>query len=228
MIQNDVDNILHTKQRWLHYFLYVLGLLFILILSNSVYARDSGVILVYGDSLSAAYGMQAKQGWASLMQEQINKQKFPYRIVNASISGETTGGGLARFANTLKSHQPQWVILELGANDGLRGLPVAQMQENLQKMIQLSKQAHAKVILLGMMIPPNYGPRYTQAFKQVFPQLATQEKVALIPFFLQDVAGKPEYLQADGLHPNEIAQPVIMQTVWKTLQPALSSKHSPN
>lgn len=224
MIQKYVDNVFKAQQKRLVRLSYILQLLLILILNNVAHANDSGIILVYGDSLSAAYGMQAKQGWVSLMQEQINTQKFPYRIVNASISGETSGGGLARFANTLKTHKPQWVLIELGANDGLRGLPVEQMQENLRKMVQLAKQSQAKVILLGMMIPPNYGPRYTQAFKQTFPEIARKENVSLIPFFLQDVAGKPEYLQADGLHPNVKAQPIIMQTVWKTLQPELARK----
>lgn len=190
--------------------------------SNTLFAKSQApVILVYGDSLSAAYGMPTKQGWVTLLQEQLKAEKFPHQVVNASISGETTSGGLTRFANTLKTHQPYLVVLELGANDGLRGLPMAEMRKNLAAMIQQSQQANAKVLLLGVMIPPNYGPRYTQQFKESFSMLAQQHRVALAPFFLQGVAGNPHYLQSDGLHPNAAAQATIMQNVWQYLRPAL-------
>ena len=193
--------------------------------SNTLFAESRApVILVYGDSLSAAYGMSTKQGWVTLLQEQLKAEKFPHQVVNASISGETTSGGLTRFANTLKTHQPQMVVLELGANDGLRGLPMAEMRSNLAAMIKQSQQANAKVLLLGVMIPPNYGPRYTQQFKESFTILAQQHRLTLVPFFLQDVAGNPNYLQSDGLHPNAAAQATIMQNVWKFLRPALVNK----
>lgn len=187
-------------------------------------AGNPPVILVYGDSLSAAYGMQSQQGWVTLMQEQLIAQKFPHRVVNASVSGETTSGGLTRFAQTLQTHHPQWVMLELGANDGLRGLPIAQMRKNLASMIALAKQAKARVLLLGMKIPPNYGPKYTQQFHQSYSTLASSEGVTLLPFLLEGVAGNPMYLQNDGLHPNVAAQAKIMQNVWGSLKPLLQKK----
>lgn len=192
--------------------------------AKHAYANNPPVILVFGDSLSAAYGMQSQQGWVTLMQEQLIAQKFPHRVVNASVSGETTSGGLTRFAQALKTHRPQWVLLELGANDGLRGLPIAQMRKNLASMIAQAQQAKAKVLLLGMKIPPNYGPQYTQQFHQSYSTLVSNEGVTLLPFLLEGVAGNPMYLQNDGLHPNVTAQAKIMQNVWVSLKPLLRKK----
>lgn len=198
-------------------------LLFTFSLSSQAETRSSN-ILVYGDSLSAAYGLAPEQGWVALLQKRLQTQKTPYHVVNSSVSGETTSGGLARFEQTLKQHQPSVVMLELGANDGLRGLSVPEMRNNLSKMIKLAQNAKAQVILLGIMIPPNYGPRYTRDFKNVYPQLADEFKLKLVPFFLDGVAGKAAYIQEDGLHPNAIAQSKILENIWPTLNDVLSNK----
>lgn len=182
-------------------------------------------ILVYGDSLSAAYGIPREQGWVNLLQQHLQKQGLLYQVVNASISGETTSGGLSRIAQTLRQYKPDFVLLELGANDGLRGLPVAEMQRNLAAMIEASQKANARVMLVGIMIPPNYGPRYTHEFTDSFSTLAQRYQLPLLPFLLDGVAGKPELTQDDGLHPTAAAQPQVMDNVWKVLQPELI-KHS--
>ena len=178
-------------------------------------------ILVYGDSLSAAYGIPRDQGWVNLLQQRLQKQGLPYQVVNASISGETTSGGLSRIAQTLRQYKPDFVLLELGANDGLRGLPVTEMQHNLSAMIETSQKAKARVLLIGIMIPPNYGPRYTHEFTDSYPTLAQRYKLPLLPFLLDGVAGKPELTQDDGLHPTAAAQLQVLDNVWKVLEPAL-------
>ncbi len=175
-------------------------------------------ILIYGDSLSAAYGIPQQQGWATLLKEKLVQENFHYEVINASISGETTSGGLTRFASTIKQVKPKIVILELGANDGLRGLPVKDMHKNLANMIQHSKQSGAKVLLVGMRIPPNYGPRYTGEFSQTYIDLASQHKIPLVPFMLDNVAAKPELIQQDGLHPNISGQPIILDNIWQQLR----------
>lgn len=178
-------------------------------------------ILIYGDSLSAAYGIPQQQGWATLLKEKLQSEKFDYDIINASISGETTSGGLTRFSSTIQQTRPQIVILELGANDGLRGLPVKEMQQNLHQMIQQSKKSGIKVLLIGMRIPPNYGPKYTEAFSQTYIALARQHKIPLVPFMLENVAAKPDLIQQDGLHPNAFGQPIIVENIWFELQKLL-------
>ena len=178
-------------------------------------------ILVFGDSLSAAYNIPRERGWVALLQQRLQQQGFPQHVVNASVSGETTSGGLSRLAAALKQHKPDIVILELGANDGLRGLPVSDMQRNLRAMIEASRAAKARVLLVGMKIPPNYGPRYTQEFAASYPQLAQQYDLPLVPFLLDDVAGKAELTQDDGLHPNAAAQAKVLDNVWSALQPML-------
>lgn len=190
--------------------------------SYAVEAKSTApTILVYGDSLSAAYRMSREQGWVSLLQQRLQQQGFPHRVVNASVSGETTSGGLARLPAALKQHDPDIVLLELGANDGLRGLSVNSMQSNLSDIIEASQDADAKVLLMGMLIPPNYGPRYTREFSASFPALAKRHDVPLVPFFLDNVAGKPELTLDDGLHPNAAAQAKLLDNVWKTLKPML-------
>ncbi len=176
------------------------------------------VILVWGDSLSAAYGIPVEQGWVNLLQDKL---KDSHTVVNGSISGETTIGGLTRLPAALEAHQPDYVLLALGANDGLRGLATAKMQENLEHMLELSLQADAKPVLLGIKIPPNYGMRYTDRFDQVFSDLAAQYTVPLHPFFLEQVALDFELMQEDGLHPTAAAQPLILETVWTVLADAL-------
>lgn len=175
-------------------------------------------ILIYGDSLSAAYGIPQQQGWAALLKEKLHSEKFNYDIINASISGETTSGGLTRLNQTLMQTKPQIMILELGANDGLRGLPIKEMHDNLNRMIQQSKKSGIKVLLIGMRIPPNYGPKYTEEFSQSYQKLARQHKIPLVPFMLENVAAKPELIQPDGLHPNTLGQPIILENIWQQLR----------
>ena len=182
-------------------------------------------ILVFGDSLSASYGLPQGQGWVALLEAKLAQNqasKTTYKVVNASISGETTSGGLARFSIALTTHKPNIVILELGANDGLRGLPIAEMQANLNQMIAQAKTAKAKALLIGMKIPPNYGLKYTKNFSTSYINLAKQHNIALVPFLLEGVAGKPELIQADGLHPLAVAQPALLDNVWVQLKGLLS------
>jgi acyl-CoA thioesterase-1 len=180
------------------------------------------VILVFGDSISAGYGLpRVEQGWVALLQAKLKDQGYVYEVVNASVSGETTAGGLARLPRALGLHHPGIVILELGGNDGLRALPVPQMRDNLAQMIDLSAAAGARVLLVGMQIPPNYGPQYTAEFSAVYGELAHEKKLALVPFLLADVALNPALMQADGIHPNPAGQPKLLDTVWPALEPLL-------
>lgn len=174
-------------------------------------------IVVFGDSLSAAYGISQHEGWVTLLQQRINQQKLKYDVVNASISGETTSGGLSRFANMLKLQKPDIVLLELGANDGLRGLSEVETLNNLEAMIQQAKKYKAKVLLIGMKIPPNYGLKYSQQFSENYLTLAKKHGATLVPFLLEDVAGNPDLIQADGLHPTAAAQTKILENVWPAL-----------
>ena len=178
-------------------------------------------ILIYGDSLSAAYGIPQPQGWAALLKKKLAQEKFTYEVINASISGETTDSGLTRLASTIKQVKPRIIILELGANDGLRGLPINNMRDNLSAMIQLCKKSGIKVLLLGMKIPPNYGVKYTEAFSQTYTQLGKQHKVALVPFMLENIAARPDLIQTDGLHPNALGQPIILENIWPQLRKLL-------
>ena len=200
-----------------------LGLL--LILPTSAFAQTTDIstptILVYGDSLSAAYGIPQQQGWAALLQKKLNDEGYAYKVMNASISGETTSGGLSRMKAKLAETKPAIVILALGANDGLRGLPIREMTVNLNTMIESSKKSGAKVLLLGMKIPPNYGLNYTNAFSQTYIQLSQVHKISLVPFMLENVAAKAKLIQDDGLHPNALGQPIILDNIWPALKPIL-------
>lgn len=178
-------------------------------------------VLVMGDSLSAAYGLSAAQGWVSLTAEQVKRTRPGWRVVNASISGETTAGGASRIAAELQRHRPAIVVIELGANDGLRGLSLAQTRTNLDRMIQAARKAGARVMLIGMRIPPNYGPDYTRGFEANFKALADQYKLPLLPFLLEPVARDRANFQADNLHPVAAAQPKIRDHVWQVLGPML-------
>jgi acyl-CoA thioesterase-1 len=195
----------------------------VLIAVQNAVAADR-TILVLGDSLSAAYGIRSEQGWVALLDGRLQAQEYGYEVVNASVSGETTSGGLQRLPRALALHQPGIVILELGANDGLRGLPIATTRDNLQKMVELAKGAHARILLVGMRIPPNYGPRYTEDFVQMYPQIATHYGVSLVPFLLQSVALDPTRMQDDGLHPNAQGEPAVLDTLWPQLEPMLKKK----
>ncbi|BBT17693.1 arylesterase [Metapseudomonas otitidis] len=181
----------------------------------------AGTVLVVGDSISAALGLETSQGWVSLLQKKLDSERIDHRVVNASISGDTSAGGAARLPALLGEHKPEVVIIELGGNDGLRGQPPAQLQQNLASMVEQSRQAGAKVLVLGMRLPPNYGKRYTDAFARVFSDVAKEQQVPLVPFFLEGVGGVEGMMQADGIHPAAGAQPKLLENVWPSLQPLL-------
>lgn len=192
-----------------------------LFLLFSFAAQAAGSILVLGDSLSAGYGLGQGQSWPSLLDQRLREQRLDYSVVNASISGDTTAGGRSRIGAALEKAKPSIVIIALGANDGLRGLPVAAMRDNLHAMIEAARARKARVVLAGMKLPPNYGPDYTRAFEQSYAELAKRHKTALLPFLLDGVAEKRELFQADGIHPLAEAQPLILDNVWKILKPLL-------
>ncbi len=179
------------------------------------------VVLVFGDSLSAGYGISVERGWVSLLAQKIEHEGYGFRVVNASVSGETTAGGLARLPRALAVQQPRIVLLELGANDGLRGLPLADARANLDQMITILQSQHVAVLLLGLRLPPNYGERYTSGFMSMYQELSASHHIALLPFLLENVALHPELMQSDGLHPNERGQPLLLDNVWPTLVPLL-------
>lgn len=189
-------------------------------------AQAARTLLVFGDSLSAAYGLAADQGWVHLLGARARGAGLDWRVVNASVSGETTAGGLRRLSEDLKRHQPAVVLIALGANDALRGQPIAGMRDNLEKMIRLARKARAEPVLVGLMIPPNYGIDYAAEFQGMYPALAAKHRAALVPFLLDGIADKPELFQADQLHPTAAAQPLILDTVWKTLEPLLRKRAS--
>jgi acyl-CoA thioesterase-1 len=180
-------------------------------------------IVVFGDSLSTAYGIQQDEGWVSLLQQRLTQHKLYYQVINASISGETTSGGLSRFPDMVKTQKPSIVIIELGANDGLRGLSAVETYNNLKAMIQQAKKSNAKVLLLGMKIPPNYGLKYSQQFSENYQTLAKIYRIQLVPFFLEGVAGNPDLIQADGLHPNAAAQAKLLENVLPILTKMLKN-----
>jgi acyl-CoA thioesterase I len=180
-----------------------------------------GTLLVFGDSLSAGYGVEAGQSWVDLLAQRMEEKKLPYQIVNASISGDTSAGGLSRIKTELKRYQPDILLLELGANDGLRGLPLKAMKNNLSSIIRQAKATGARVLLIGMQMPPNYGPRYTERFSAIYGELAKEQQLPLVPFLLKKVALDPKLMQADNLHPNTKGQPLLLETVWPVLQPML-------
>ena len=184
-------------------------------------AMAERTLMVFGDSLAAAYGLSPRQGWVSLLAERIEKARLPWKVANASMSGETTAGGLRRLSEDLKRHKPSIVMIELGANDALRGQPVAAIRANLEKMIRMARDARAEPVLVGIMIPPNYGIDYAREFQELFPSLARQHKVAIVPFLLEGIAERRELFLPDQLHPNAQAQLIISDTVWPVLEPLL-------
>ena len=193
--------------------------LFCLFISFGTLAQTNQTILVMGDSLSAEYGLIRGSGWVKLLEERLQKQGSPWNVFNASISGETSSGGLSRLPKLLEQKKPGIVFLELGANDALRGLSIQESNKNLRRMIQMSKQSGAKVLLFGMQIPPNYGQEYTREFKDLYAKLASQENVQLIPFFLSGIASDNSLFQADRIHPNEKAQAILFNNVWGAMAP---------
>jgi acyl-CoA thioesterase-1 len=195
-------------------------LLFVLTTAWSA-ATAAGTILVYGDSLSAAYGIGQKEGWVTLLEERLKQRRFDYTVANASISGETTSGGAARIDDALARLKPEVVIVALGGNDGLRGLPVAEMKANLARIVSAAQARKAKVLVAGMRMPPNYGAKYTQAFQQAFADVAKERRTAYVPFLLDGIGDDRALFLSDQIHPSAQAQPIILETVWKGLEPLL-------
>jgi len=181
----------------------------------------AGTALVVGDSISAAFGLETSQGWVHLLQQRLNDGEHDYRVVNASISGDTAQQGLSRLPALLKQHQPRWVLIELGGNDGLRGQPPAQLKRNLAAMAEQAQQAGAKVLLLGMRMPPNLGQRYTSAFADAFDSLAAEKDLPYVPFLLEGIGGVQGMMQADRVHPTAQAQELMLDNVWPVLEPLL-------
>jgi acyl-CoA thioesterase I len=198
-----------------------LMVLLILVAAGVSAKGHAATILVFGDSISAGYGINPERGWAALLQSKLKSEGYGEQVVNASVSGETTEGGLARLPRALALHHPGIVILELGGNDGLRALPVDQMRANLAQMAALCTAAGARVLLLGMQIPPNYGPQYTQQFSSSYGAVARDKNLPLVPFLLNGIALNPQLMQADGIHPNELGQPKLLDNVWPSLKPLL-------
>jgi acyl-CoA thioesterase-1 len=196
-------------------------LLFCMLFASGAPAAAERSILIVGDSISSAYGIAQARGWVALLGERLKRERLDYIVANASVSGETTAGGAARLPRALQQHRPAVVVLELGGNDGLRGLPLAEMRRNLSAMIRQSQQAGARVLLVGMKIPPNYGPEYTEKFDAAFAELAKQHKTALVPFLMQDFADQPDMFLSDRIHPAEAAQPMMLDRVWGALRPLL-------
>lgn len=195
--------------------------LFAALFLSATIVSAAQTILVVGDSLSAAYGLPQASGWVNLLQQRLQLEKQPYRVVNASISGETSSGGLYRIPQLLAEHQPAIVLLELGANDGLRGLAPEATRANLEGIIQRARNSGARVLLIGMRLPPNYGPAYTEKFQAVFASLARQYQLPFVPFLLAPIADRRDAFQADGLHPVATAQAKLLGVVWPALQPLL-------
>lgn len=192
-----------------------------LIVLCSIAQAQAATVLVVGDSISAAYGLETQHGWVALLEERLTEENADINVVNAAISGETTAGGLARFPDLLTEHQPDYVIIELGGNDGLRGLSLKHMAANLTSMVQQAKQQNAAVLVLGMRLPGNYGRRYTETFYNVYQQIAEQEQVALVDFFLEGIGAVDGMMQADGVHPTAKAQPLLLDNAWQGFAPLL-------
>lgn len=187
-------------------------------------ASAARTLLVFGDSLSAAYGLAADQGWVHLLGERAQREGLDWRVVNASISGETTAGGLRRLPEDLKRHKPNVVLIALGANDALRGLPIEGIRDNLQKMIGLVRQSRAQPVLVSIMIPPNYGIDYAAGFRDLYPAIAKKNKAVLVPFLLEGLGDRREMFQPDQLHPTAAAQRIVLETVWKAIEPVLRKR----
>ncbi len=187
---------------------------------------QTATVLVLGDSISAAYGIQREEGWVALLAQELRNLDETFTVANASISGETTAGGLARLDAALARHRPQVVVVELGGNDALRGYPVAQIEENLRNIIQRSQATDAKVVLVGMQIPPNYGARYSQGFSELFPNIAAETDSVLIDSLLEPIALQPDLMQSDGIHPTADAQPLLLNAIWPSVRQLLRSASS--
>lgn len=195
--------------------------LFVVVATTPVAAADP-VILVLGDSLSAAHGIGEQQGWVSLLRKKLEDNGYPHVVVNASVSGDTTRDALSRLDTTLERHRPDIAIVELGGNDGLRAFSIDTVESNLSRILETLRESGAKIVLAGIRLPPNYGPAYTRAFEALYPALAEKYDAALVPFFMQDVATDPALMQDDEVHPNAAAQPLLLENVWPVLEPILN------
>ncbi len=191
-------------------------------MSSAAQSAEPPTVLVFGDSLSAGYGIDVDQSWTSLLQARLQEQGYEHRVVNASISGETTEGGATRITSAIETFEPEVVVLELGGNDGLRGFPPARMKDNLSTIVAISKESGAAVVLLGITIPPNYGEKYIEMFEDVYRQVAEEYEVPWIEFFMEGVALKEELMQDDGIHPNAAAQPILLDNAWPMISDALA------
>ncbi|MEJ2105810.1 MAG: arylesterase [Acidiferrobacteraceae bacterium] len=196
---------------------------FLLVLLLAPMSAWAASVLVLGDSLSAGHGIDVRQGWVQRLQQRLKQEGYPYRVVNASISGDTSAGALARLPRALETFHPRVLIVEIGGNDGLQGLSLAQLEDNLQAIVRQGKRAGARILVLGVRIPPNYGPQYTGRFHAIYGEIAKRNHVALVPFFLEGVAGHAELMQTDGVHPRDEAQQRLMENVWKGLKPLLKN-----
>jgi acyl-CoA thioesterase-1 len=196
----------------------------VLLLLAAPFARAEQVVLVFGDSLSASYGISPSQGWVALLGDRIARAKLPWRVVNASVSGETTSGGLRRLPEDLRRHKPGLVLIALGPNDALRGQPISGMRANLERLIAETRKANAEPVLVGFMIPPNYGIDYAREFHEMYREIARREKLALVPFLLEGIADRREMFQADQLHPTAAAQPRLLDNVWPVVEPVLKKR----
>lgn len=201
----------------------LLRFLVALVLAAPAFA-SAATIMVFGDSLSSAYGIERNRGWTTLMQQRLDEKRLDYKIVSASISGETTAGGRSRMAGALATHRPSIVIIALGANDGLRGLSLDAMRANLEAMVRSSRKSGAKVLLIGMRVPPNFGPAYAEKFHHVYRDIAARERIPWVPFLLEGFAEKPDFFQPDGIHPAVPAQALVLENVWKGLAPLLEER----
>jgi acyl-CoA thioesterase I len=204
--------------------LIVVGTVWVDVASADKVAAAKPVVLVVGDSLSAGYGIDIKDGWVTLLEQRLQSQGYGYRVVNASVSGETSGGARGRLTNLLELNHPAIMVLEIGANDGLRGLPIKQTTDNLAAMVGEAKSHGARVLIVGMQMPPNYGATYTEEFAAIFRDVASEQQQPLIPFFLDGIALDMKLVQADGLHPTAAAQPRLLDNVWAYLKPMLKRK----
>lgn len=222
MIQ-QINNKLTMFKQFLAWILFPVVTILTLSLLPAAQAQNKGTILVLGDSLSSGYNFSPDETWVALLEQKLGEENINYDVVNSSISGDTTTQGLKRLPKLLEVYSPELVIIELGGNDGLRGFPPNVIKSNLSTLVEQSKNAGAEVLLLGIQIPPNYGEKYAQAFFENYQQLANEHQVGLVPFLLKDVGGKNELMQEDGIHPNQQAQPILLENVWPKVQETLKA-----
>ncbi len=208
----------------LHFLRAALAVLLLMsVIVGTTTTAQAGTVLVVGDSISAGYGMPTSKVWVKLLEARLVQKGYAHPVVNASVSGDTSAGGLSRLPSLLRQHRPAIVVLELGGNDGLRGMPVKVTRQNLTQMVRMAKRSGAQVLLLGIDVPPNYGPKYAKEFRDVYPGVARNTGAKLLPAFLAAVGTDPDLMQADGIHPNSLAQPLLVDALWPVLEPMLKA-----